>query len=46
MISAATMNPPTQSSLHLYVEDADASWKRATAAGAQVVMPLEDQVLG
>jgi PhnB protein len=46
MISDAMMNPPTQSSLHLYVEDADASWKRATAAGAQVVMPLQDQFWG
>ncbi len=38
--------PPTQSSLHLYVEDADAAWNRAVQAGAQVVMPLEDQFWG
>src|SRR5262249_10302399 len=42
MISDAMMNPPTQASLHLYVPDADAAWKRATAAGATVVMPIAD----
>jgi PhnB protein len=46
MISDAMMNPPTQASLHLYVDDADAWWKRATAAGAQVVMPIGDMFWG
>ncbi|HEV8247321.1 MAG TPA: VOC family protein, partial [Polyangiaceae bacterium] len=32
MLSDAMVNPPTQSSLHLYVEDADALWKQATEA--------------
>jgi uncharacterized glyoxalase superfamily protein PhnB len=30
----------------LYVPDADATWKKALAAGAQVGMPLEDQFWG
>ena len=38
--------PANQSSLHLYVPDADALWKRATDAGAKVAMPLADQVWG
>lgn len=46
MISDALMNPPTQSSLHLYVEDADKAWKRALDAGAQVVTPIQDQFWG
>jgi len=32
--------------LHLQVEDADAQWAKATAAGAQVVFPLADQFWG
>ena len=32
--------------LHLYVEDVDALWERAVAAGAEVVIPLEDQFWG
>jgi PhnB protein len=31
---------------HLHVEDADAAWAQATAAGAQVTMPLGDQFWG
>jgi PhnB protein len=46
MLADAMQNPPTQASLHIYVEDVDAAWKRATAAGAQVAMPLEDQFWG
>jgi len=46
MVADAMMGPPTQASLHLYVPDADASWKRATEAGATVVMPLADQFWG
>jgi PhnB protein len=32
--------------IHLYVEDADAVFERATKAGAQVKMPLADQFWG
>lgn len=32
--------------LSLQVEDADAIWAKATAAGAEVVMPLQDQFWG
>ena len=38
--------PATTSALHLYVPDADALWKRATDAGAKVMMPLADQFWG
>ena len=31
---------------HLDVADADAAWKQAVDAGAEVVMPLEDQFWG
>ena len=34
------------SSLHLYVEDVDAAFKRAVAAGAQVKMPVADMFWG
>lgn len=46
MLSDAMMSPPTQSSCHLYVEDVDALWARATKAGAEVVMPLADMFWG
>jgi PhnB protein len=32
--------------LHLQVQDADAAWKRAVAAGATVIVPLKDQFWG
>ena len=32
--------------IHLYVEDADAAWARATAAGATPIMPLSDAFWG
>jgi PhnB protein len=32
--------------LHLYVEDVDAAWARAVAAGAKVEMPLADMFWG
>jgi PhnB protein len=32
--------------LHLQVEDADSVWQNAIAAGATVLMPLEDQFWG
>jgi len=46
MLSDALQNPPTQSNIHLYVDDADALWQRATAAGAQIAMPIQDQFWG
>jgi uncharacterized glyoxalase superfamily protein PhnB len=36
----------TASSLHLYVEDVDAAFKRAVSAGAQVKMPVADMFWG
>jgi PhnB protein len=33
-------------SLHLYVEDVDARFQRATAAGAKVLKPVQDQFYG
>lgn len=32
--------------LHLQVEDANAAWKQAVEAGAQVIFPLKDQFWG
>ena len=46
MISDAMMSPPTQSNIHLYVEDVDAAWKRAVDAGCQIVMPIGDMFWG
>ena len=46
MISDAMTGTPTQAFCHLYVEDVDAWWQRATAAGAQVTMPLQNQFWG
>jgi PhnB protein len=37
---------PEGITLHLQVEDADALWQGAIAAGATVLMPLEDQFWG
>ncbi len=36
----------TPVTIHLYVEDADAAFERAVAAGATVKMPLEDMFWG
>ena len=36
----------TASSLHLYVEDVNAAFKRAVSAGAQVKMPVADMFWG
>ncbi len=36
----------TPVTIHLYVEDADAVWERALAAGATAQMPLEDAFWG
>ena len=46
MIADAMMGPPTQAGLHLYVDDCDAAWKRATDAGMKIEMPLADQFWG
>jgi uncharacterized glyoxalase superfamily protein PhnB len=46
MMSDAMQMPPTQSSTHLYVDDCDAFWQRATAAGCKVEMPLADMFWG
>jgi uncharacterized glyoxalase superfamily protein PhnB len=35
------LQPPQGYTLHLQVDDVDAWWKRATAAGAEVVLPLQ-----
>ena len=37
---------PTGVTLHLQVEDANAAFERAVAAGAEVAMPLEDMFWG
>ena len=36
----------TPVTIHLYVEDADATFERAVAAGARALMPLEDMFWG
>lgn len=41
--AADAVSPVT---LHLFVEDADQTFERAVAAGAKVVMPLEDMFWG
>jgi PhnB protein len=46
MLSDALMGPPLTAGIHLFVADADALWARATAAGAQVVMPIADMFWG
>jgi PhnB protein len=46
MLSDPMQGPPTQSSVWLYVSDADAWWKRALAAGAEVKMPISDMFWG
>jgi PhnB protein len=40
------VRPPAGVTLHLQVPDADAAWEMATAAGAKVVFPLENQFWG
>lgn len=39
-------SPPSTGTIHMYVENADKTWKKAVAAGAQVVMPLENSFWG
>jgi PhnB protein len=38
--------PPACISMHLQVKDADATWAKAVAAGAEVVTPLADMPWG
>jgi PhnB protein len=40
------MPPPSGLTIHLEVDDADAWWARATAAGCEVKMPIGDQFWG
>lgn len=46
MLADAIRNAPTQSSIHLYVENCDEWWKRATEAGCKVEMPMADMFWG
>jgi PhnB protein len=40
------LQTPQSFTLHLHVDDVEAWWKRAVEAGAEIVMPLEDQFWG
>ncbi len=46
MMSDAINDPPTASSLYVYVPDADTVFARAVKAGATVKMPLADMFWG
>jgi len=46
MMAEAMRDAPTQSSMHVYVEDCDALWARATAAGCKVAVPIDDMFWG
>ncbi len=46
MMSEAMQQPPTQSSIWLYTNDADSWWKRALAAGAEVRVPISTMFWG
>jgi PhnB protein len=39
-------DPPAGTTLHLQVEDVDAVWESALAAGATILFPLENQFWG
>ena len=45
-IADAIQDPPTQSSLACYFEDANAVWERAVAAGFEIVVPIQDMFFG
>ena len=45
-VSESVDVPPSASSFGIYTEDANAAWARATAAGCEVVLPLEDRFFG
>ena len=46
VLSPTATNASTCVTLHMYVEDADKAFASAVAAGAKVVMPLQDQFWG
>ncbi len=46
MLSEAMQNPPSQSSFYLYVNDADAMYERALAAGATSQIEPKDEFWG
>ena len=46
MMAEASRDAPTKASLHIYVEDCDALWARATAAGCKIEMPITDMFWG
>jgi PhnB protein len=46
LLEEAMRDPATTSGILLYVEDADATWQRAVAAGAEVVYPIADKPWG
>lgn len=39
-------NPPGSNSIHLYVENAEKVWKKAVAAGANIVIPMHHSFWG
>ena len=43
---SAPATPPGSMVLHLQVPDADAAWEKATAAGANIRLPMKDQFWG
>ena len=46
LIGEAMDGRPLTCGVHLYVADADALWARATAAGAEVLVPIADMFWG
>jgi len=46
MMGSSSGQPPIQCMLYVYVPDVDETYKRALAAGAEVVRPVEDQYYG
>ena len=46
MRDGGTSPPPSGTTLHLQVPDADALWDKALAAGASIRFPLENQFWG
>jgi len=46
MFADPMMGAPTTAGLHLYVDDCDALWARATAAGCKVELAMADQFWG
>lgn len=46
MVADTKQAHPMPAQLYLYVTDADALFERAVAAGAKVIMPMEDKFYG